>query len=108
VELARSGIDAVHAGDIGMAEAADEELLARAREDERIVVSLEADFHALLVLSNASGPSVIRIRIEGLHAEPLAALLLRVLALCESELQAGAMVSVDESNVRVRSLPLIR
>jgi len=53
--LPRSGIDAVHAGDIGMAEAADEELLARAREDERIVVSLEADFHALLVLSNASG-----------------------------------------------------
>jgi hypothetical protein len=38
-------------------------------------VTSDADFHALLALSGATGPSVVRIRIEGQPAEGLATLL---------------------------------
>jgi predicted nuclease of predicted toxin-antitoxin system len=94
-------------GDKSLATAPDSLILNIASEEERIVVTLDADFHALLVLSGAAGPSAIRIRIEGLRAERLASLLVDVLKLCEDDLSQGAMVSVTEHGVRVRRLPLI-
>jgi predicted nuclease of predicted toxin-antitoxin system len=42
-----------------------------ARREGRVIVTLDADFHALLALSNAATPSVVRLRIEGLRARPL-------------------------------------
>lgn len=106
--LSNSGIDAVHVGDVGLAEADDATLLERARARGEIVVTLDADFHARLALSGAGTPSVIRIRIEGLRAEQLANLLVRVLERCGEDLKSGAMVTVTESGLRVRRLPLIR
>jgi len=107
-ELRRLGIDVVHTGDIDMSGASDREILDYARRDNRTVVTLDADFHALMALSNARSPSVVRIRIEGLRAERLADLVARVLSLCQTDLEAGAMVTVEERRVRVRSVPLLR
>lgn len=107
-ELRRFGFDVVHAGDVGMAAATDDELLLFARREGRVIVTLDADFHAALALSNAATPSVVRLRIEGLRAQPLAALLRTVLTICDADLRAGAMVSVETASVRVRALPLVR
>jgi predicted nuclease of predicted toxin-antitoxin system len=105
--LARLGFAAVHAGAIGMARASDSDILDRARREGEIVVTLDADFHAVLALSNAGMPSVIRIRVEGLRADDVAAIVSRVVAVCEADLTAGAMVTVDPDRIRVRRLPLI-
>jgi predicted nuclease of predicted toxin-antitoxin system len=78
--LARLGFDAVHTGAIGMAKAPDQDVLARARQEGETVVTLDADFHALLALSNAASPSVIRVRIEGLRGEDWASVVSRVVA----------------------------
>ena len=107
-ELRAEGFDAVHAGEIGMATSTDEELVAHARGEGRVVITLDADFHTLLVLSNAVSPSVVRVRIQGLRGVDFALLVERVLALCHDDLRAGAMVTVDEHSVRVRLLPLQR
>ena len=106
--LRKAGIDAVHTGECGLAAAADLEILAFARREDRVVVTLDADFHAHLVLGNASGPSVIRIRIEGLRGEALAELVRTVLTRCTAELAKGAMVSVTEDRIRVHGLPARR
>jgi predicted nuclease of predicted toxin-antitoxin system len=106
--LRNAGIDAVHTAECGLATAADLEILAFARREDRVVVTLDADFHAHLVLGNASRPSVIRIRIEGLHGEALAELVRTVLARCTTELAKGAMVSVTEDRIRVHGLPARR
>lgn len=58
-------------------------------------------------LDQVASPSVIRVRIEGLRGEDLAALVSRVVALCEADLLAGAMVTVDPHTIRVRRLPLV-
>ena len=106
--LAGTGIDAEHVGDLGMARAADADILNVARERQAVVVTLDADFHALLVRSHSTSPSVVRIRIEGLKGEQLAAILGQVWAVAGAELEAGAVVSVTTRRIRVRLLPLGR
>ncbi len=106
VLLSTSGTDTLHVGDIGLAAASDPDILARARKEGRVVVTLDADFHMLLALSGAIDPSVVRIRIEGLRAEALTHLLLQVLRDCEQDLKYGALVAVLPDSVRVRRLPI--
>lgn len=101
-----AGLDADHVGDRGYASAADTAILALAVAEDRVVVTLDADFHTLLALAVATEPSVIRIRIEGLRAEALASLILSVLAQARDELSAGAVVTVQEGRLRIRRLPL--
>ena len=105
--LCASGHDAIHVGDIGMAGADDTTILAHARLEQRIVVTLDADFHALLAIGHATQPSVIRIRIEGLKGPELSALLSTVLGSCREALSRGAVVSVRKQATRVHYLPLV-
>ena len=106
LHLHNAGIEAVHVGDRGLATASDARILDFGRQEGMVVVTLDADFHALLALSGAIGPSVVRIRIEGLRSEALTRLLVNVLNACRDDLLKGAMVSVTESGVRVRQLPV--
>lgn len=66
--LRQAGLDAVHTGETGLAEAEDAEIIRRAALEDRVVVTLDADFHAHLALTQARNPSVIRIRVEELRA----------------------------------------
>ena len=106
--LHKFGIEATHVGELGLATASDEQILKFALQEGFVVATLDADFHALLAISKAISPSVVRIRIEGLRAEGLAALLKNVLEICADDLKRGAMVSVTEGTVRIRRLPLVR
>ncbi|MFN6259233.1 DUF5615 family PIN-like protein, partial [Microcystis sp.] len=81
--LCDAGIDTIHVGEIGMSEAEDSDIIQRARDEGRVVATLDADFHTLLALDVANTPSVIRIRVERLRAQALTNLLLTVIAECE-------------------------
>jgi predicted nuclease of predicted toxin-antitoxin system len=107
-QLADMGIVAEHVGDLGMARAADALILDEARQRQAAVVTLDADFHALLAASRAARPSVVRLRIEGLKGEQLASLLVQVLDVAGAEIEAGAVVSVTARRIRVRLLPIGR
>ena len=100
------GIESVHVGEVNLGRARDDEIIEHAREHGLVVATLDADFHAILALSGAKGPSVIRVRIEGLKAEPLAALLATVVLNCREELDRGALVSVTPGRLGIRTLPL--
>ena len=104
--LRQAGMDTIHVGEIGMSEAEDEAILEHGRGDERVVVTLDADFHTLLALSGATAPSVIRLRIEGLRGEEAAALLQAIVTQFDEDLEQGAAVTAQEGRVRVRRLPL--
>lgn len=106
--LRAAEIDAVHTGEIGLATADDAILLELARREGRVVVTLDADFHAILALSGATAPSVVRIRIEGLRAEPLARLIQVLLTERKVELERGALLTVQPRRVRIRYLPIVR
>jgi predicted nuclease of predicted toxin-antitoxin system len=104
--LANLGIAAEHVGDLGMATATDAAILDAARQRQEVVVTLDADFHHLLAVTHATAPSVIRVRIEGLKNDRLATILAQVIAHASIELDAGAVISVTENRIRVRSLPI--
>ncbi len=106
--LHKLGIEATHVGELGLATASDERILKFAVQERFVVATLDGDFHALLAMSKALAPSVVRIRIEGLRAESLANLLKSVLEICADDLERGAMVSVTEGAVRMRRLPMVR
>jgi predicted nuclease of predicted toxin-antitoxin system len=105
--LRETDLDTIHVGEIGMSEAEDADIIERARDEGRVVVTLDADFHALLALDGATNPSVVRIRIERLRAQALTDLLLAVIAECVEDLEQGSAITVEPSRIRIRRLPLI-
>ena len=106
--LTAAGHDAVHVADIGLSAADDGAILERGRAEDRVVVTLDTDFHALLALSGAERPSVIRIRLEGLQAADVARVVAAAVEACAHDLENGAAVTVQAERIRLRRLPLVR
>jgi predicted nuclease of predicted toxin-antitoxin system len=104
--LRNEGHDVVHTAECGLSTASDPSILLRAAQEDHVVVTLDADFHALVALSGARWPSVIRLRVQGLRAESLTALVRKVIAQCGKDLAGGALVSVLGARIRVRGLPI--
>ena len=104
--LRDAGIDTIHVGEIGISAAEDSHIIHRARDEGRIVATLDADFHMLLALDVSITPSVIRIQIERLRARALTDLLLKVVTKCEEDLEQGSAIMVEPSRIRIRRLPL--
>ncbi len=106
--LTQSGHTVLHTAEIGLATAADSEILAYAGDHDLIVVTLYADFHMLLATAGAASPSVIRLRQQRLKAHAAAELIAAILDLSRDALETGAVVSATRSLVRVKRLPLPR
>ena len=105
--LRDAGHDAIHTGDRELATAADAEILDVAAAEVRVVVSADTDFGTLLAQRAASHPSVVLIRLRSpRRALELAALLEANLAAVEDDLEAGAVVVLEDERVRVRRLPI--
>ena len=89
-----------------MSSASDAAIIEYAHAQKRVVVTLDADFHALLALSGAASPSVIRIRDEKLRGDDVATIVLKILAAGANDLDAGAIVTVRRGIARWRGLPV--
>jgi len=106
--LPRETWDVVHVWQCGLSTASDRDIIAFARVDQRVICSHDADFHALLAVSRATSPTIIRVRREGLRAPDLAALLEEVWRQVGTLVATGALVTVTERSIRVRKLPIVR
>ena len=106
--LNSKGWDVIHTGDIGLSRATDRQLLKFARNENRIIVTLDSDFHTIIATENASSPSVIRIRQEGLKGPQFSRLLMDILPKIHDALIDGAMVTVTENSIRIRHIPLLK
>lgn len=105
--LASLGHNVVHVGDLGLASAADVDVLAVASEQGRVLISADTDFGELLAESNASGPSVVLFRRQGQRrVAELVKLLSANLGAIAEDLETGALVVIDADRIRVRRLPM--
>ena len=101
-------MDAVHAAEVGLSSATDADIVAWCRAREAVLVTLDADIHALVALSGLTTPSTIRVRVQGLRGPEMAGVLSRVLEQCREALTTGALVTVHPGRLRVRRLPIRR
>ncbi len=106
--LKAAGHDAVHVSEIGLTSADDLVILARARDEGRMLISGDHDFVQMLFASGATYPSLVLVReVECLSSAELAVLLLAALSAGLADLlAAGAIATLTPDRARVRPLPL--
>jgi predicted nuclease of predicted toxin-antitoxin system len=99
VELRAAGHDVDWAGGWPQ-DPGDEEILARALAEGRILVTLDKDFGELAIVRGLPHGGILRL--ANFPARQQAKACLRVLGLHGSELEAGAIVTAEPGVLRVR------
>jgi predicted nuclease of predicted toxin-antitoxin system len=66
----------------------------------------DVDFSAIVALSGATRPSVVLLRIGTARIEVVNDVLKRALPILAADLAVGALVTVEEHQLRVRRLPI--
>lgn len=105
-KLRREGYDAVHLVEEGLERLEDGDILIKARNEGRIVLTVDLDFGYLLAISGAILPSVVLFRLGNESREVIEEYLDDVLSQCSNELETGAIISVRDDGLRVRLLPI--
>ena len=104
--LSSHGHDVVHWSEVGDSRATDVTILAWARERERVLVTHDLDFGAMLAGTEAVGPSVIQIRVQDLLAPESAETIASAIDAASPAIRRGAIVTIHEDRSRIRILPL--
>ena len=104
--FASHGWDAVHWSQVGPGNAPDTELMRWARESGRVVVTQDMDFSQLLFTTRESGPSVVLLRMDNEFDTAARDHVCAAIALAESALATGALLTISGHRVRLRHLPI--
>lgn len=104
--LSEAGHDVAHVRLRGLAGHTDDEVMALAVAEERILVTTDTDFGTILALTGAAGPNLILLRGIGDTVDERASAILNVLPRVEHVLSEGAVIAVESDRYRVRYLPI--
>jgi predicted nuclease of predicted toxin-antitoxin system len=100
------GYEAKHWSTLGKGNAPDTDILSYAKTNDYVVLTFDLDFTDLLAASGENTPSVVILRTRTLKAEKLQMRLLEILKQCQEDLENGAVVIVEDTKTRVRTLPI--
>jgi predicted nuclease of predicted toxin-antitoxin system len=78
----------------------DEEILAKAHTEGRILVTLDKDFGEMAIVQRKSHSGIVRL--VNLSAKQQGIVCLRVIEKYGRELQSGAIVTVEPGRIRIR------
>jgi len=104
--LKAQGHDAVHASAVGLDRASDPEIMARAVQESRTVVTADLDYPRLLAVAQATGPSLILFRGGDWSDADIIARISEVLAGQNESDIAHSILVVERGRVRRRRLPI--
>lgn len=104
--FARHGIEAVHWNTIGSPAAPDSEIFAWARLHDHAIFTHDLDFAMILAVSRSPKPSVVQLRHPDVHPVRHGERIVQVIVQFSTELDSGALISIEPDKQRVRLLPL--
>ena len=98
-ELETAGYDVIWSGDWDT-DPGDEEILAQAHAEDRIIVTLDKDFGELVIVRGKPHHGIVRL--VGIPARQQAKYCLFVFKHYSKELKQGAILTVQRERVRIR------
>ena len=104
--LVQRGHDAVHASTIGLARAPDPEVMARARNEDRTIITADLDYPRLLALAGSEKPGLILFRGGTYRDSEMTERLAHALDLIPAVELSGSLVTVERWRIRKRRLPI--
>jgi predicted nuclease of predicted toxin-antitoxin system len=84
----------------------DQEILAFARQEDRVVIAQDLDFSTLLALGGFDRPRLIILRLSEGDPDTVSRRLIEVLPRIEQALSEGCSITIEDVAVRVRKLPI--
>ena len=105
-ELQSEGHEAVHIAELSGGRLGDPKIFAKARDDGYVLLVHDLDFTDLVAASGDRLPSAILFRLRDMRPENVLVHLKRVITQSREALERGAIVSVREGTIRVRTLPI--
>jgi predicted nuclease of predicted toxin-antitoxin system len=106
--LENAGIEALHWSSVGDPRAIDSIIMAWAVTNNYIILTHDLDFGTLLAITEAETPSVIQVRTQDILPSKISNLIINALRQFQTELETGALITVDESRTKARILPINR
>jgi len=104
--LSEHNIMAIHWSNVGRVDAPDAEIMAYAKANNYTVFTHDLDFSAILATTNCDKPSVIQIRTGDISPTVNAHLVIKALLVAATEIEKGALITIDLNKTRLRILPL--
>lgn len=104
--LRDQGHDAVHAVDLGLARAPDTEVLARAKEQDRTIVTADLDYPRLLALTQSERSGLILFRDGDWRDAEIVKRMADLLRLLPESDLARSVIVVERDRIRRRKLPI--
>jgi predicted nuclease of predicted toxin-antitoxin system len=100
------GHDAVHLREQHLQRMGDPDIMRKAVDERRVLVTFDLDFARLIALQRVAWPSVILLRLTQFTTDQVNLRLEDVVHRYATELESGAIVVLDDDRVRIRALPL--
>jgi predicted nuclease of predicted toxin-antitoxin system len=104
--LRGEGWDIIRVSDLLPVNASDQNILELARKEDKVIVTQDLDFSALLALGGYSKPSVVTLRLTRSDPGTVSKRLSEIVPGKEKELRQGCAITIDDYSVRVRRLPI--
>jgi len=101
-----SGYEVIHLREQGLQRFPDPEVIRKARDEGRIILTFDLDFSDLLALGVMRSPSIIIFRLHDETPACVNSRLLEVLHDRNTELENGALIIVEDNRYRMRRLPI--
>lgn len=103
-----SGFEAVHWSSVGDPAAKDSTIMKWAVTHGYIVFTNDLDFGTLLAITQANAPSVIQVRSQDVLPTSIKDLVINSLYQFHTELEEGALITIDEARSKARILPILK
>jgi predicted nuclease of predicted toxin-antitoxin system len=104
--LVQRGHDAVHASAIGLARAADPDIIRRARDADRVIITADLDYPRLLALARSDRPGLILFRGGNYSDREVIERLAHALELMPEDDLHTSLVTIERWRIRKRRLPI--